>query len=117
MSLSKDRPRDLEDTFDIVCETSRSEDRKLSLDTVKKWFRQSEVACLATGISDKDVANAFAKVSSNQKSVDFNELKTMVENLAKSRKSDPKELLELLALTIPPAVQQAIDSAREVKEL
>ncbi|GFQ78759.1 hypothetical protein TNCT_505451 [Trichonephila clavata] len=113
MAISKDRPKDLEDTFDIMCETNQSVDGKLSVANVKKWFRHAEVVGLATGINDKDVENAFTKVSKDKKSVDFEEFKKMVENLARSRKSDPNDLFAQLSLTVPPAVQEAIDSMKE----
>ncbi|GFY71747.1 hypothetical protein TNIN_265881 [Trichonephila inaurata madagascariensis] len=117
MAISKDRPKDLEDTFDIMCETNQSEDGKLSVDNVKNWFRHAEVVGLATGINDKDVEKTFTNVSKDKKGVDFEEFKKMVENLARSRKSDPNDLFAQLSLTIPPAVQEAVDSVKEKVEI
>ncbi|GFQ78758.1 hypothetical protein TNCT_505441 [Trichonephila clavata] len=101
MSEEEEEPRSLKDTFNVICETSESEEGKLPWEIVENWFTHAGIISFPSGMSERDAKNVFNKVSENKESVSFKELQSMVEHIANDRNKDQKELEEQLAMAIP----------------
>ncbi|GBO29016.1 hypothetical protein AVEN_218559-1 [Araneus ventricosus] len=78
-----------------------AKDGKISLDCIKKWFKEAAVIGKDTGITEADVDAAVAKSSKDKKGLDFAGIKECVNALAKEKKAEPKELMEKLATVGP----------------
>ncbi|GFW32165.1 hypothetical protein TNCV_2601911 [Trichonephila clavipes] len=113
MSDDEETPRDLKDTFKVICETSESEEGKLPWKIVQNWFTHAGIIAFPWGLSERDVKNVFNKVSEDKESVNFQELQSMVEHIANDRNKDKKELEDELAQTVPPTAAQVEECMRE----
>ncbi|GFU23244.1 EF-hand domain-containing protein [Nephila pilipes] len=88
--------KNLQAAFEIFCKAEGGKDGKLSVDGMKKWFRQAGIITKDTGITDTDVDKAFSVVVENKEGVTFTELKECVISIAKDKNLDHKELLNKL---------------------
>ncbi|GFY71751.1 hypothetical protein TNIN_265921 [Trichonephila inaurata madagascariensis] len=113
MSDDEENPKNLKDTFKVICETNESEEEKLPWNIVQNWFTQAGIIAFPWGMTEREVKHVFNKFSEDEESVNFQQLQSMVAHIATDRNKDQKELEEQLTQTIPPTAAQVEECMRE----
>ncbi|GFU23246.1 uncharacterized protein NPIL_501241 [Nephila pilipes] len=87
----------LQTKFELFAKSAGETEKKLSLENVKRWFKQSGIIGEETGIDNSDVEKAFKKVAKEKLAVDYSELKELIGSLSIEKKIDPQQLMQKLS--------------------
>ncbi|GFQ71010.1 uncharacterized protein TNCT_359781 [Trichonephila clavata] len=82
--------------FEVFSKAEGGKDGKLTVDGLKKWFKQTGLINKDTGITDGEVEKAFAATAKDKEGMTFSELKECVGRITKMKKLDQKEVLNKL---------------------
>ncbi|GFQ71012.1 ATP-dependent DNA helicase [Trichonephila clavata] len=63
----------LQTKFELFCKSVGETEKKLSLENVKKWFRQAGILGDQKEVSDSDVSKAFSEVAKEKQAIDYSE--------------------------------------------
>ncbi|GFX23133.1 uncharacterized protein TNCV_2932971 [Trichonephila clavipes] len=94
----------LQSAFDNFCQVTGAKTGKLPIENILKWFKHAGVLGKDTGITDADADEAIKKASEDKKTMEFIELQACLEDVARKKEIEPKELMDKLANSGPPKV-------------
>ncbi|GFX23135.1 EF-hand domain-containing protein [Trichonephila clavipes] len=87
----------LQTKFELFCKSVGETEKKLSLENVKKWFRQAGILGEQAEVSDSDVSKAFSEVAKEKQAIDYSEVKELIGNLCIQKGIDPQQLMRKLS--------------------
>ncbi|GFR16074.1 EF-hand domain-containing protein [Trichonephila clavata] len=87
----------LQTKFELFCKSVGETEKKLSLENVKKWFRQAGILGDQKEVSDSDVSKAFSEVAKEKQAIDYSEVKELIGSLCMQKGIDPQELMRKLS--------------------
>ncbi|GFY37159.1 EF-hand domain-containing protein [Trichonephila inaurata madagascariensis] len=87
----------LQTKFELFCKSVGETEKKLSLENVKKWFRQAGILGDQKEVSDSDVSKAFSEVAKEKQAIDYSEVKELIGNLCIQKSIDPQQLMRKLS--------------------
>jgi len=110
--VAGDKPATLDDqfaTFSRFGDTA-SDGKHITLSNGDKWMKQAKVVD-GKKVTTTDTSICFKKLFKTQKKVGLDEFKNYVEELAKSKKIEPQELLDKLTNCGPPGLSSSTKAA------